>query len=251
MDVTTFISAMMADNLYSPNRYSVTIGGSSLISSITNIVGATVPNAAPIISNAVNLGTSLGLLPSSSMSPPDAQPDVVINCASFSIPSIDITTLQDRRYGVGTNYTFPDGRELHPATATFYNSNSHKERQFFKNWIDGVYDQQNRQFNYLTNYQKTVTITSYNKADIPVYIVKLSGAYPVHVSELNRAYASQSTLDIFSVQLVYQAISETFPLSASSNPIAAGINLAKSITTATGNIPGNNGSLLSSVEKLI
>ena len=251
MDITTFISAMFADNLHANNRYTVTISGSSLTSSLTNIIGATVPNAAPILSNTLNLGTSLGLIPSAGGSAPDMTPDIALNCASVSIPSLDITTLQDKRYGIGTTLTYPDARELHPITMSLYESNSHKEREFFKTWIDSIYNPNTRTFNYLTNYQKTVTITSYNKADVPVHIVKLSGAFPTHVSELNRSYANQSQVDTFSVQIVYQAMSETFPLSGQSNPIAAGINLAKSVTTATGGTPGSNGSLLSSVEKLI
>lgn len=200
--------------MLSANRFTVTIDGSATIGAsqstttastlrvgLTNVIN-------DVTQTITNVASLLGL--SSGQVVPNATSNIMMNCASCTIPSLNINTTSDRRYGIGTAFVYADGKELTPITLSFYESNSGKERQYFVNWVNAIYDPTSRKFNFLGNIAKTVTINCYNKSDQLIYQCILRNAYPTHVSELNRAYSIQDSVDLMSVSIVYQDLQEKF-----------------------------------------
>lgn len=141
---------------------------------------------------------------------PDSTTNLMLNCASVTIPSLNITTAQDKRYGIGTVFTYPDGKDLQPVTLSFYETNSGIARQYFSNWINSIYDPKTRKFNYLGSIAKTITISQYDRSDNLIYQCILRNAFCTHVSELNRAYSMADVIDTMSVSIVFQDMEEKF-----------------------------------------
>ena len=186
-DISTFIASMASDNLLTPNRFTVSITGSA--------------------------------------GGPTAPAPVMMNCVNATIPSLNISTTQDKRYGVGSPMQFPDGRELIPVTLGFYEAVSHKERQFFSSWIGQMYNIQTRRFNFFDAISATVVISQYSKTDALLYQVQLLKAFPVHVSEMNRSAQQGTDHDILSISLAYNEINEIF-VTQINNPLTT---LAKAL----------------------
>lgn len=171
--IDTFVSNVKADNLLSPARFQVFIMGDA--------------NHTPSASQAI-----------------------MINCASCQIPSLNINITQDKRVGIGSQQSFADGRELQPITLGFYESNSHKERQYFSGWNNKIYDIQTKRFGFFDDYKKTVIINVLDKQNNIVYQCQLLNAFPTHVSEMNKAYSSIDTYDMMNVSISYNEIQELF-----------------------------------------
>jgi hypothetical protein len=214
IDITQFISSVAADNLLSQNRFTVTIqGGSSIGAGQSSTTASNLSvNINNLLSDVSTVATSVAGLLGLSSGPvvPDATSNIMINCASCTIPSLNIGTTSDKRYSLGSVFTYPDSRELMPITLSFYQANSNKERQYFSNWINKIYDTPTRRFNFLSNIAKNITINCYNKSDQLIYQCILTNAYPTHISELNRAYSEQDQIELMSVSIVYQEIQEKF-----------------------------------------
>jgi hypothetical protein len=168
-----FIANLKNDNLVSPARFRVRITGS--LNDVTS-----------------------------------ASYDIMLNCASVSIPALNLVTTGDKRVGLGQVQNFVGGKELSPIVMTFYESESFKERKFFSDWIDIIYNKSTKKFNFFKNYAKIVTIEQLSKDGRVLYQCKLIDAFPTNVSEMNRSYAAMDTYEQFSVNMNYNEIQEIF-----------------------------------------
>lgn len=168
-----FIANLKNDNLVSPSRFRVYITGN-----LNDVASATY--------------------------------DIMLNCASVSIPALNIVTTGDKRVGLGQTQNFAAGKELTPIVMTFYESESFKERKFFSDWIDNIYNKTTKRFNFFKNYSKIVTIEQLSKDGRVIYQCKLIDAFPTNVSEMSRSYAAMDTYEQFSVNMNYNEIQEIF-----------------------------------------
>jgi hypothetical protein len=172
-NINTFISNVKTDNLLSPTRFQVFIMGNA--------------NKAKNASQAI-----------------------MINCATCQVPSLNITPIGDKRVGIGNLQHFAGDRELQPITLSFYESNSHKERQYFSAWIGQIYDIPTKRFSFFDDYKKTIIINALDKQNNIVYQCQLLGAFPTHVSEMNKSYSSIDTVDMMNISITYNEIQELF-----------------------------------------
>ena len=259
--MTNIMASLQKDGLLSPARYQVSITGSmpqsNLVNSLINVANKAAKSLLPtavggFASTAINTAQALTTGQGNLSQGGSAPPDVMFNCSAVSIPSLNLVTTSDKRVGIGNQQTFPDGYELVPVNMSFYESNSFKERKFFSQWFDQIYDRHKKTFNFYDNYKKIVQIDQLSRTGQILYTCKLIGAYPQHVSDLNRSYQAADSIEQMSVSINYNAIEETFynnaiinaigTLGSLVNPDAAAVisQISNPINTASaGSTPGS------------
>lgn len=134
----------------------------------------------------------------------------MLNCNMLSIPSLNLELTHDRRQGLGITQSFPNGKSLNPIMLGFYESESFKERNFFSQWFNEIYNPISKKIAFFDNIAKTIQINQLDRQNNIIYTVKLYEAVVTHVSELNRSYHNQSSIDNMSVSISYNDMEEIF-----------------------------------------
>jgi hypothetical protein len=141
----------------------------------------------------------------------DAPKDVMFNCSSVNIPGINLGTHYDVRHGIGIGTNYPNAKAFSDIEMTFYETEYAKERKYFSNWIDSIYNKDTHKFGFYKDYVKDITITQYNRQGKQCYQVKLIQAYPTNISQLSRGYALDGVPQ-FAVNFTFYNMKETFYL---------------------------------------
>lgn len=139
----------------------------------------------------------------------DASPEIMINCSNINIPGSNIQHTPNRRYALGPEYKTPVGRSYTELNMTFYESENEKEREYFINWQDKIYNKQTKRFSFYNDYIKNVIIRQYTRSGKKSYEARLTEAFPSNISPLDRGYANEG-LAQFNVIFQFYEIEETF-----------------------------------------
>lgn len=150
---------------------------------------------------------------------PDASTDVMFNCSAINLGGLNIDHHPDKRFGVGTLQNYPNGKSFTEINMTFYESEFEKERKYFTEWYDLIYNKQTRRFNFQEKYVKRIILNQYNRRNQLVYKAVMFECYPTSISPLDRGYALDGPSQI-TVGFQLTDIQETFfnPTPVALNP---------------------------------
>jgi hypothetical protein len=140
----------------------------------------------------------------------DSTPELMLNCSAVNVPGTNISFTQFKKYGIGSLQNVPTGRSYTELNMTFYETEHEKERKYFSEWQDRIYNKTNKRFGFYSDYVKTISISQFNKSGDKTFECKIFEAFPSNISPLDKSYASGETVPQFNVNMQYFEIEEIY-----------------------------------------
>lgn len=140
----------------------------------------------------------------------DAAESITLNCAAINVPGVTIGYTSDMRHGVGIQKQYPSSKNYTELNLTFYETEGEKERKFFLDWMDTVFNKKTHRFNYYNNIVKSVIIIQYDLQGNRTYECELRECFPSNISQLDKAYAPSGQVPTFSVNMQFYEMDEYF-----------------------------------------
>ena len=144
--------------------------------------------------NAVTGGSPLNIIP-------DPR-DISILCESVNLPGRQITTIdyQAEKQSIKIPYSAIN----EDVTMSFILTNDYYMKKLFDDWQSSVFDMNRYRAGYKKDFTTDIVIQQLNQQNIPVYGVRLEGAFPVTVSSINLDNNSENTIQKLNVTLSYE-----------------------------------------------
>jgi hypothetical protein len=144
--------------------------------------------------NAVTGGSPLNIIP-------DPR-DISILCESVNLPGRQITTIdyQAEKQSIKIPYSAIN----EDVTMSFILTNDYYMKKLFDDWQSAVFDMNRYRAGYKKDFTTDIVIQQLNQQNIPVYGVRLEGAFPVTVSSINLDNNSENTIQKLNVTLSYE-----------------------------------------------
>lgn len=172
-DITTIISQINKNMFASANRYEIRIYGGS------------------------NTST-------------DAPTEVVLNCSAVSVPGVNIGFTPYKRYTVGISSNQPTSKTFTEMNLTFYETVFEKERKYFVDWMNRIFDSKTQRFNFYKDYVKNITVIQYDKRGNKTYEATMLECFPSNLSPLDKSYGAGDTIPQFNVNIQFYSMEEKF-----------------------------------------
>lgn len=109
------------------------------------------------------------------------------NCNTIDLPGTDISTYEFA--SKGAPILMPYQRSYNPVVAGFYVDSGGLVRQFFEDWIDLIWDPENFNMNYLSEYGVNIIIESLNAQNETILTYNLNHAWPLKIDNIPVSYA--------------------------------------------------------------
>ena len=149
--------------------------------------------------------------------------DISLLCDSVSIPGKQISTLdyQAEKQPIKIPYgTLHDDVNL-----TFLLTNDYYMKSIFDKWINNIVDVDK----YCVSYKKDITcdvvIQQLDEQDVPIYGVKLEGAFPTTMNELVLSNENTDTIQKLSVSFSYDTYKPQGALSSTGSAIKNALSI--------------------------
>lgn len=128
--------------------------------------------------------------------------DISILCETVSLPGRQITTLDytAERQAIKIPYSVIN----EDVTMTFILTNDYFMKRLFDSWMTGIFDVENYRAGYKKDFTCDIIIQQLNHKNIPVYGVKLEGAFPITVNAINLDNNAENTVQKMSVTMSYE-----------------------------------------------
>tara|TARA_B100001093_G_scaffold128481_1_gene120953 strand:+ start:5935 stop:6597 length:663 start_codon:yes stop_codon:yes gene_type:complete len=128
--------------------------------------------------------------------------DISILCESVSLPGRAITTLDyiAERQAIKIPYSVIN----EDITMTFILTNDYFIKKLFDSWLTSIFDVENYRAGYKKDFTCDIIIQQLNEQNIPVYGVKLEGAFPITVNAINMDNNAENTVQKMSVTMSYE-----------------------------------------------
>ena len=175
------------------NRFQVFFTPPSANSFKSLLNGDTRSLVGDLANNAVTGGSIKNLVP-------DPR-DISILCETVSLPGRQITTLDytAERQSIKIPYSVIN----EDVTMTFILTNDYFIKKLFDSWMTGIFDVENYRAGYKKDFTCDIIIQQLNHKNIPVYGVKLEGAFPITVNAINLDNNAENTVQKMSVTMSY------------------------------------------------
>lgn len=128
--------------------------------------------------------------------------DIAMLCESVNLPGRQISTIdyQAERQSI----KIPYGVINEDVTMSFILTNDYYMKKLFDNWMSGIFDVESYRVGYKKDFTTDVIIQQLNKKNVPVYAVKLEGAFPVSMQSIQLDSNSENTIQKLNVTLSYE-----------------------------------------------
>jgi len=128
--------------------------------------------------------------------------DISILCESVNLPGRQITTIdyQAEKQSIKIPYSAIN----EDVTMSFILTNDYYMKKLFDDWQSAVFDMNRYRAGYKKDFTTDIVIQQLNQENIPVYGVRLEGAFPVTVSSINLDNNSENTIQKLNVTLSYE-----------------------------------------------
>jgi hypothetical protein len=149
--------------------------------------------------------------------------DISMLCDSVSIPGKQISTLdyQAQKQSI----KIPYGSLIDDVNLTFLLTNDYYMKSIFDKWINSIVDVDK----YCVAYKKDITcdvlIQQLDEQNVPIYGVKLEGAFPTTMNELVLSNESADTIQRLSVSFSYDTYKPQGALSSTGNAIRSALSI--------------------------
>ena len=144
--------------------------------------------------NAVTGGSPLNIIP-------DPR-DISILCESVNLPGRQITTIdyQAEKQSIKIPYSAIN----EDVTMSFILTNDYYMKKLFDDWQSAVFDMNRYRAGYKKDFTTDIVIQQLNQQNIPIYSVRLEGAFPVTIGAINLDNNSENTIQKMTVTLSYE-----------------------------------------------
>lgn len=152
---------------------------------------------------------------------------IFMNCNAATIPGVNFQTVERRE--ASQTFKVPYDHTVNNLTFRFYCSESFLERKYFEHWFDDIYDPVYRCYKYFSGSQKngindgygqdfdivllsdlaasmissTESIVAGERSPLEILHVKIFGAFPTNLSDVNISYDTVDTIGTFDVQVCF------------------------------------------------
>jgi len=214
-----------AGGLARPNRFQVNITPPQILNQIaTNSLGYTPAVSQTAQSNGTSV-QSLGALPNYfkilNVQPLDSSPErLMFMCCAAELPGKSFNATDARTYGATFQMPFVD--VYAPLTFTFIVGTDMFERNFFDAWSYTIQDPETSDFNYVSEYATTVSISQLDEFDNINYTAILYQAWPITIGQMTLEYGQFNSYHKLPVTFTYrkwinQKIDQSIPIQIQSN----------------------------------
>lgn len=127
--------------------------------------------------------------------------DISILCETVNLPGRQITTLDyiAEKQLIKIPYSVIN----EDVTMTFTLTNDYFMKKLFDSWLSGIFDVENYRAGYKKDFTTDIVIQQLNQQNIPVYGIRLEGAFPITVNAINLDSGAENTVQKMSVTLSY------------------------------------------------
>lgn len=128
--------------------------------------------------------------------------DISILCESVNLPGRQISTIdyQAERQSI----KIPYGIINEDVTMSFILTNDYYMKKLFDDWMSGVFDVESYRVGFKKDFTTDVVIQQLNSKNVPVYSVRLEGAFPVTMNSIQLDSNSENTIQKLNVTLSYE-----------------------------------------------
>ena len=134
--------------------------------------------------------------------------DIAVLCESCSLPGRQITTLEYEDEGYRNQVKVPYSYINEDVTFTFHLTNDYYVKKVFEQWIATVVNQEEHTVSLYGDVGCDVIIQQLDHRNIPVYGVKLIGAYPTAINSISLDNTASDQTQKLSVTMTYQNYQE-------------------------------------------
>jgi len=127
--------------------------------------------------------------------------DISILCDSVVIPGKQLSTIDYQ--STKSSVKIPYGYVQDDVSLSFLLTNDYYMKTIFDDWINSIVNYESYTVSYKDNVVCDVVIQQLNEQDVPVYGVKLEGAYPITMSEVALSNESASQIQKLNVSFAY------------------------------------------------
>lgn len=128
--------------------------------------------------------------------------DISILCEAVSFPGRQISTLDYTadRQAIKIPYSIIN----EDVSMTFVLTNDYYIKKLFDTWSTGIFDVENYRAGYKKDFVTDIVIQQLDHNNIPIYSVRLEGAFPTTVSAINLDNNSENTIQKMTVTMSYE-----------------------------------------------
>jgi|TARA_B110000858_G_scaffold157614_1_gene180415 hypothetical protein len=149
--------------------------------------------------------------------------DIDILCDSVSIPGRQISTID---YAAEKQSVKIPYGELHDdITCTFLLTNDYYMKTVFDSWIGSIVDMDQYSLAYKKDITTDVIIQQLDEENTPIYGVKLEGAFPTTVNDIELSNESENTIQKLGVSFSYDKYVPEGPLSSTGSAIRSALSI--------------------------
>ena len=147
-----------------------------------------------IAKNAISGGSAKNLIP-------DPR-DISILCEAVSFPGRQISTIDyiAERQGIKVPYSVIN----EDVSMTFLLTNDYFIKKMFDAWSTGIFDVEKYRAGYKKDFVTDIVIQQLDQNNVPVYSVRLEGAFPTTISAVNLDNNSENTIQKMTVTMSYE-----------------------------------------------
>ena len=144
--------------------------------------------------NAISGGSAKNLIP-------DPR-DISILCEAVSFPGRQISTIDyiAERQGIKVPYSVIN----EDVSMTFLLTNDYFIKKMFDAWSTGIFDVEKYRAGYKNDFVTDIVIQQLDQNNVPVYSVRLEGAFPTTISAINLDNNSENTIQKMTVTMSYE-----------------------------------------------
>lgn len=149
--------------------------------------------------------------------------DINVLCSSISIPGRQISTLDYQ--AEKQTIKIPYG-ELHDdVTCTFLLTNDYYMKTVFDSWVGSIVDMNQYAVAYKRDITTDVIIQQLDEQNTPIYGVRLEGAFPTTIADIELSNDSENTVQSLSVSFSYDKYVPEGALSSTGSAIRSALSV--------------------------
>ena len=149
--------------------------------------------------------------------------DINVLCSSISIPGRQISTLDYQ--AEKQTIKIPYG-ELHDdVTCTFLLTNDYYMKTVFDSWVGSIVDMDQYAVAYKRDITTDVIIQQLDEQNTPIYGVRLEGAFPTTIADIELSNDSENTVQSLSVSFSYDKYVPEGALSSTGSAIRSALSV--------------------------
>ena len=149
--------------------------------------------------------------------------DISLLCDSVVIPGKQISTLDYQT--TKNSVKIPYGYVQDDVSLSFLLTNDYYMKTIFDKWINSIVDTKKYCVAYKDDITCDVIIQQLDEEDVPIYGVKLEGAFPITMSEIALSNESTNTIQKLNVSFAYDKYVPQGALSSTGSAIRSALSI--------------------------